>query len=49
VKPFIREWLLNLGMVLVGLIILAAAFSMRVSGQRAADDAAKALSSRSQK
>ena len=48
-KPFIRDWLVNLGMVCVGLIILAAAFSMRVAGQRAADDAAKAMSTRGQK
>jgi hypothetical protein len=43
-KPIIRDWLINAGLVLVGGILLVAAFRMQIAGKQAAEDAAKATS-----
>jgi hypothetical protein len=43
-KPLLRDWLINIGLVLLGVILLAAGFSMRLAGQRTADEAVKAVS-----
>ena len=43
-KPILRESLINTGLVLLGVILLAAAFSVQLAGKRAVDDAAKSVS-----